>query len=218
MASLSSSPSILYPPSLPPYVGVSTQAPATTAPKPAKKKAHKQEDHKQEENSLNARLFEVLNSIKKSNEESKEAPVPAYVKWGLPFLVATQVATLGLLAFNLREMAAIKASLRGVENLAESIQKDVLDKKSLQDFLTVGQELISAATMSNPDLQPLSDALKTLNKTTKPKELVNTATGVVGLVKGVNAFWQFPLCQLARIPFKLVSQTLSSVFKNRSIK
>jgi hypothetical protein len=56
----------------------------------------------------------------------------------------------------------------------------------------VGQELISGATMSNPDLQPLSDALKTLNKTTKPKELVNTATGVVNVAKGINSLWQAP--------------------------
>ncbi|MCE2931060.1 MAG: hypothetical protein LW809_06715 [Vampirovibrionales bacterium] len=187
MASLPSSPSIIYPPSLPPYGGVATLAPVTTASKPAKKKSHKKE-----ESSLNARIFEILNSIEKSNEESKDAPVPAYVKWGLPFLVASQVATLGLLAFNLKEMASLKASQRSLENTTKSIHKDLLSNNTLQDFLAVGQELISGATMSNPDLQPLSDALKTLNKTTKPKEWVNTATGVLGFFKTFNTLWQAP--------------------------
>ncbi len=187
MASLPSSPSMIYPPSLPPYVGVSTQAPATTIPKPAKKKARNSD-----ENSLNARLSAVLKSIEESNIESKEAPVPAYVKWGLPILVTTQVATLALLAFNLREMAAIKASQRSLENITKSIHKDLLSNNSLQDFLTVGQELISGATMSNPDLQPLSDAFKILNKTTNTKELANFFASMVGIVKSVNWAWQLP--------------------------
>jgi hypothetical protein len=209
MASLPASPSMIYPPSLPPSpVGASTQAPVTTASKPVTA-----EPPKRDENSLNARLFAVLNSIEKSNEESKEAPVPAYVKWGLPFLVTTQVATLALLAFNLREMATLKASQRSIEGIAEKIDKDLLKSKSLQDLLIVGQELLSGEPMSNPDLQPLSNAVTIFKKSTNTKGLVDTATGVVGFVKGVNAFWQFPLCKFARIPFNLVSQTFSYVCK-----
>ncbi len=214
MASLPASPSMIYPPSLPPLpVGSSTQAPAATVVKPVMDVGHHRD-----ENSLNARLFAVLNSIEKSNEESKEAPVPAYVKWGLPFLVATQVATLGLLAFNMNEMAALKSCQHSMENTIDNIKKDVLDKKSLQDLLIVGQELLSGATMRNPDLQQFSNAVTALKKNMETKELVDTATGVVNMVKGVNAFWQSPLCKLARKSFNPVSQALSYVFKERSIK
>jgi hypothetical protein len=179
MASLPASPSMIYPPSLPPSpVGASTQAPVTAASKPVTA-----EPPKRDENSLNARLFAVLNSIEKSNEESKEAPVPAYVKWGLPFLVTTQVATLALLAFNLREMATLKASQRSIEGIAEKIDKDLLKSKSLQDFLTFGQELLSGATMSNPALQPLADFLSVFVKSTDPQKMIEAVTALVTFVK-----------------------------------
>lgn len=188
MASLPASPSMIYPPSLPPSpVGASTQAPVTAASKPVTA-----EPPKRDENSLNARLFAVLNSIEKSNEESKEAPVPAYVKWGLPVLVTTQVATLALLAFNLREMATLKASQRSIEGIAEKIDKDLLKSKSLQDLLILGQELLSGEPMSNPDLQPLSNALTVAKKVTDNKELVNFFVCIVNVVKFANLAWQLP--------------------------
>jgi len=175
MASLPASPSMIYPPSLPPSpVGASTQAPVTTASKPVTA-----EPPKRDENSLNARLFAVLNSIEKSNEESKEAPVPAYVKWGLPVLVTTQVATLALLAFNLREMAALKASQRSIEGIAEKIDKDLLKSKSLQDLLILGQELLSGEPMSNPDLQLLSDVLTKIRNQSDNKEWIKIISNVI---------------------------------------
>ena len=194
MASLSFSSPPFRPTVGPPLLTPSMQGPAPmpapiSAPMPAGLSPFAPGPHR-DEASFNARLFAVLNSLEQRNEQRPEAPVPAYVKWGLPFLVATQVATLGLLAFNMNEMSAIKASLRGVENLVESIQKDVLDKKSLQDLLIMGQELISGATMSNPDLQPLSDICTKIRNQSDNKKWIKIISNVIDSSQKNKALFQ----------------------------
>jgi hypothetical protein len=191
----------------PPPLTPSMQAPPPMpAPMPAGLSPFAPAPHR-DEASFNARLFAVLNSLEQRNEKRPEASVPTYVKWGLPFLVVSQVATLALLAFNMNEMAAIKASLRGVENLTKSIQKDVLDKKSLQDLLIVAQELISGATPTNPDLQPISDAIKGVSQSMTPKELSQLASRAVNIIKGLAIFGK-KVNSLCQKPVKFFKKTI----------
>ena len=190
MASLSFSPPPFRPAGMAPPLTPSMQGPAQmTAPMPAGLSPFAPAPHR-DEASFNARLFAVLNSLEQRNEKRPEAPVPTYVKWGLPFLVVSQVATLALLAFNMNEMAAIKASLRGVENLTKSIQKDVLDKKSLQDLLIVAQELISGATPTNPDLQPLSDICTKIRNQSDNKKWIKIISNVIDSSQKNKALFQ----------------------------
>jgi hypothetical protein len=135
-----------------------------------------------DEASFNARLFAVLNSLEQRNEQRPEVPVPAYVKWGLPFLVVSQVATLALLAFNMKEMSALKSCQSSMENTVDRIEKDLLKKASFQDILVGAQELISSATPTNPDLQPLSDAIQQLVRDSNSKSLIEVATKIVQTV------------------------------------
>ena len=166
---------------------------------------------KKDDSSLRTRLFAVLNSIEKSNEAGKETPVPAYVKWGLPLLVTTQIATLTLLAFNLKEMADLRSGQRNIKNMVEKIEKELLSGNTLQDFLNLGEQLISGATMKNSDLQPLSNALKALKNTVDPKKAINTVTGLVDSVQKNKGFLQgtatFITCGLNVLgfPSRLVS-------------
>ena len=183
MASLSFSPPPFRPAGMAPPLTPSMQGPPPmpaqmTAPMPAGLSPFAPAPHR-DEASFNARLFAVLNSLEQRNEQRPEAPVPAYVKWGLPFLVATQVATLGLLAFNMNEMSALKSCQSSMENTVDRIAKDLQKKTSYQDILVVAQELISNATMTNPALQPLSDAIQQLVKTTNSKSPIEVATKIV---------------------------------------
>jgi hypothetical protein len=179
MASLSFSPPPFRPAGMAPPLTTSMQGPAPiSAPMPAGLSPFAPAPHR-DEASFNARLFAVLNSLEQRNEQRPEAPVPAYVKWGLPFLVATQVATLGLLAFNMNEMSALKSCQSSMENTVDRIVKDLEKKTSYQDILVGVQELISKATMTNPALQPISDAIQQIVKDSNSKSLIEVATKIV---------------------------------------
>jgi hypothetical protein len=183
MASLSFSPPPFRPAGMAPPLTPSMQGPAPmpapiSAPMPARLSPFAPGPHR-DEASFNARLFAVLNSLEQRNEKRPEASVPTYVKWGLPFLVVSQVATLALLAFNMNEMSALKSCQSSMENTVNRIEKDLQKKASFQDILVMAQELISGATPTNPDLQPISDAIQQIVKDSNSKSLIEVATKIV---------------------------------------
>jgi hypothetical protein len=174
----------------PPPLTPSMQAPPPMpAPMPAGLSPFAPAPHR-DEASFNARLFAVLNSLEQRNEKRPEASVPTYVKWGLPFLVVSQVATLALLAFNMNEMSALKSCQSSMENTVDRIEKDLLKKASFQDILVMAQELISGETPTNPDLQPLSDICTKIRNQSDNKKWIKIISNVIDSSQKNKALFQ----------------------------
>jgi hypothetical protein len=203
MASLPFSSTPFRPAVGPPPLTPSMQAPS---PMPSPFSQAPPPPHR-DEASFNARLFAILNSLEQRDEKRPEVPVPAYVKWGLPFLVVSQVATLALLAFNMKEMSALKSCQSSMENTVDRIEKDLLKKASFQDILVGAQELISGPTTTNPDLQPISDAIKGFSQSMTPKELSQLASRAVNIIKGLAIFGK-KVNSLCQKPVKFFKKTI----------
>jgi hypothetical protein len=199
MASLPFSSTPFRPSGMPTPLTASMQAPS---PMPSPFSQALPPPHR-DEASFNARLFAVLNSLEQRNEKRPEASVPTYVKWGLPFLVVSQVATLALLAFNMNEMSALKSCQSSMENTVDRIEKDLLKKASFQDILVGAQELISGPTTTNPDLQPI----KGVSQSITPKELSQLASRAVNIIKGLAIFGK-KVNSLCQKPVKFFKKTI----------